>query len=72
MIILCFSRFIINIPEEERQDLIRIFFQIELAHWFYLDFYCEENADLKQCGIKEFSGKNILNDQIDYTFSYQT
>ena len=37
------SRFIINVPEEERSDLIRIFFQIEIAHWFYLDFYCESN-----------------------------
>ncbi|ELU02605.1 hypothetical protein CAPTEDRAFT_229101 [Capitella teleta] len=41
------SRFVINIPEEERQDLIRIFFQIELAHWFYLDFYCQERDELK-------------------------
>lgn len=37
-----YSRFIINVPEEERKDLVRICFQIELAHWFYLDFYCEE------------------------------
>ncbi|XP_071170155.1 m7GpppN-mRNA hydrolase-like [Mytilus edulis] len=51
------SRFIINIPEEERQDLIRIFFQIELAHWFYLDFYCAENSELKTCGIKDFSSQ---------------
>lgn len=51
------SRFIINIPEEERQDLIRIFFQIELAHWFYLDFYCAENPELKTCGIKDFSAQ---------------
>ena len=50
-----FSRFIINIPEEHRHDLIRIFFQIELAHWFYLDFYCQDNPDLKASGIKEFS-----------------
>ena len=33
------SRFIINVPEEERKDLIRICFQIELAHWFYEDEY---------------------------------
>lgn len=37
------SRFIINVPEEERTDLIRIFFQIEIAHWFYLDFYCDSS-----------------------------
>ncbi|KAJ8687704.1 hypothetical protein QAD02_023498 [Eretmocerus hayati] len=50
------SRFIINIPEEERKDHIRICFQIELAHWFYLDFYCtEEYPKLKSCGMKEFT-----------------
>ncbi|XP_021342865.1 m7GpppN-mRNA hydrolase-like isoform X2 [Mizuhopecten yessoensis] len=51
------GRFIINIPDEERQDLIRIFFQIELAHWFYLDFYCAENQELRSCGIKDFSAQ---------------
>uniref|UniRef100_A0A1B6MNL8 m7GpppN-mRNA hydrolase n=1 Tax=Graphocephala atropunctata TaxID=36148 RepID=A0A1B6MNL8_9HEMI len=51
------SRFIINVPEEERKDLIRIMFQVELAHWFYLDFYCTEpnQRKLKSCGIKEFT-----------------
>ncbi len=52
-----FSRFIINIPEEERNNLIRVFFQIELAHWFYLDFYCQENPELKARGIKDFSAQ---------------
>uniref|UniRef100_A0A182N270 m7GpppN-mRNA hydrolase n=1 Tax=Anopheles dirus TaxID=7168 RepID=A0A182N270_9DIPT len=47
------SRFIINVPVEERENLIRICFQMELAHWFYLDFY---SAELKQkCGIKQFA-----------------
>ncbi|XP_041361114.1 m7GpppN-mRNA hydrolase-like [Gigantopelta aegis] len=49
------SRFIINIPEEERQDLIRIFFQIELAHWFYLDFYCAEDVELRTVSLRDFS-----------------
>ncbi|XP_032685608.1 m7GpppN-mRNA hydrolase isoform X1 [Odontomachus brunneus] len=50
------SRFIINVPEEERKDLVRICFQIELAHWFYLDFYCtEENPKLKPCNMKDFA-----------------
>lgn len=50
------SRFIVNIPEEERKDLVRLFFQIELAHWFYIDFYCsEENSTRKHCSFKEFS-----------------
>jgi len=38
------SRFIINVPEEDRNDLIRVFFQIEIAHWFYLDFYCDDST----------------------------
>ena len=57
---LCSSRFIINIPETELRDIVRVFFQIELAHWFYLDYYCAENPDVKSCGIKEFSSQNIL------------
>lgn len=54
------SRFIINVPEEERKDVIRICFQVELAHWFYLDFYCPENQFLKPCGMREFAKINIL------------
>ncbi|KAK3909378.1 m7GpppN-mRNA hydrolase [Frankliniella fusca] len=50
------SRFIINIPEDERKNMVRICFQIEIAHWFYLDFYCtEENPHLKTCTMKEFT-----------------
>lgn len=49
-----FSRFIINVPEEERQNLIRICFQIELAHWFYIDFYCDEH-NLQPCSINQFA-----------------
>ncbi|XP_073990530.1 decapping mRNA 2 isoform X2 [Rhodnius prolixus] len=49
------SRFIINVPEEERNDIIRLCFQIELAHWFYLDFYTRGLRDKKTCGIKEFA-----------------
>ncbi|XP_022187015.2 m7GpppN-mRNA hydrolase [Nilaparvata lugens] len=50
------SRFIINVPEEERKDLVRLCFQIELAHWYYLDFICkQEDYNLKTCGMKEFA-----------------
>ncbi|XP_055531751.1 m7GpppN-mRNA hydrolase-like [Wyeomyia smithii] len=48
------ARFIINVPVEERQNLIRICFQIELAHWFYLDFYCS-SVQKQKCGIKQFA-----------------
>jgi len=57
------ARFIINIPLEERKDLVRVCFQIEAAHWFYMDFYVskQETKNLRpdqrlQSGtMKEFS-----------------
>ncbi|XP_077989029.1 m7GpppN-mRNA hydrolase-like [Glandiceps talaboti] len=49
------SRFLINIPGEEKADLVRVCFQIELAHWFYLDFYRQENPALPACGIRDFA-----------------
>ncbi|KAJ0175311.1 hypothetical protein K1T71_009452 [Dendrolimus kikuchii] len=50
------SRFIINLPPEDRGNLVRICFQIELAHWFYLDYYCtDETTRLNPCGIREFA-----------------
>ncbi|KAI5651472.1 dcp2, box A domain-containing protein [Phthorimaea operculella] len=50
------SRFIINLPPEDRDNLVRICFQIELAHWFYLDYYCtDESNNLNPCGIREFA-----------------
>lgn len=54
ILLVYFSRFIINVPEEERQNLIRICFQIELAHWFYIDFYCD-GQNLKPYGINQFA-----------------
>ncbi|KAI5696111.1 hypothetical protein M8J76_015581 [Diaphorina citri] len=48
------SRFVINIPHEERGDVIRICFQMELAYWFYLDFYCTQDESLFKAGLKEF------------------
>jgi len=53
-------RFVINVPEEESRDPIRLLFQVELAHWFYLDFYCPENSGLRSCSIKEFAIQDIL------------
>uniref|UniRef100_A0A1L8DFX5 m7GpppN-mRNA hydrolase n=1 Tax=Nyssomyia neivai TaxID=330878 RepID=A0A1L8DFX5_9DIPT len=50
------SRFIINVPVEERANLIRICFQVELAHWFYLDFYCGgEDIRGVSCTLKQFA-----------------
>ena len=49
------SRFIINIPSEQREDLVRVLFAVELAHWFFIDFYCEDYNDLHVCNIKDFA-----------------
>ena len=54
------SRFLINIPEEERKDIVRLCFQIETAHWFYVDFHRQEQPDLPPCGLKDFTNINIL------------
>lgn len=50
------SRFIINIPKEEHKDVIRICFHVELAHWFYIDYYCADaSTQLPKCQYKEFA-----------------
>ncbi|XP_068694461.1 m7GpppN-mRNA hydrolase-like [Montipora foliosa] len=49
------SRFLINIPEEERRDIVRLCFQVETAHWFYVDFYRQEHPELPTCGLKDFT-----------------
>ena len=49
------SRFIINVPEEERKDLIRICFQIELAHWFYVDEYVKGDEIYFIFNVTQFS-----------------
>jgi mRNA-decapping enzyme subunit 2 len=53
----CFisSRFIINIPSEQRLDLVRILFAVELAHWFYIDFYYTDDNELCKCSLKDFA-----------------
>ena len=48
------TRFIINIPQHERENLVRLCFQIELAHWFYMDFICIEDKTLETCSLKQF------------------
>lgn len=54
------SRFILHIPSEERDNAIRVCFQIELAHWFYLDFCMQNAPGLPQCGIRDFAKADIL------------
>ncbi|XP_051906090.1 m7GpppN-mRNA hydrolase isoform X1 [Hippocampus zosterae] len=49
------SRFILHIPSEERDNAIRVCFQIELAHWFYLDFCKPNTPAAPHCGIRDFA-----------------
>lgn len=49
------SRFIINSRPEDIHATERLFFLIESAYWFYLDFHRVENPRLKDCQMKEFS-----------------
>lgn len=49
------SRFILHIPSEERDNAIRVCFQIELAHWFYLDFCMQNIPGAPHCGIRDFA-----------------
>lgn len=55
------SRFIVNIPLEERSDLVRVLFHVELAHWFYIDYYCVEQASLPKVGLQHFAKVIFLN-----------
>ena len=62
------AKFIINVPEEEKHDLVRICFQLELSHWFYIDFYVPNNPGLEEGTILEF-GAHMFN-HIDYLRKY--
>eukprot|EP01134_Creolimax_fragrantissima_P005457 CFRG5457T1 len=48
------SRFILNMPEDELVSFDRLFFQVEQAHWFYLDFYRENDNTLPTLNLKNF------------------
>ena len=49
------SRFILTCPEEEFDNLDRIVFQIEQAHWFYDDFYREADSQLPSYNLRDFT-----------------
>jgi mRNA-decapping enzyme subunit 2 len=52
----CF-RFLEGVPQDYRKDNMRVFFEIEMAHWFYMDNYCDNQdfPDCKNIGFKDFS-----------------
>ena len=49
------SRFLLNIPESEKTNMTRLCFHIEIAHWFYLDFFRPEDSNLPDCRMREFA-----------------
>jgi hypothetical protein len=50
------SRFLLNIPSTEKEDMIRLMFQVELAHWFYIDFHRVQTPQLPEMRLPQFSG----------------
>ena len=48
-------RFLMNLPEAELNDAVRVFMQIEQAHWFYEDFFVDKHKHLKTMKLKKFS-----------------
>lgn len=51
---LCF-RFILNCPAEELTSFERLCFQVELAHWFYEDYYREADPRLPAMSLSSFA-----------------
>mmetsp|Transcript_2726 Transcript_2726/g.10473 ORF Transcript_2726/g.10473 Transcript_2726/m.10473 type:complete len:397 (+) Transcript_2726:680-1870(+) len=54
-------RFIFSCPDEEYQELDRLMFQFELAHWFYLDEYYDKNPK----NLPKLSFKNFCSEMFD-------
>ena len=54
------SRFLLNIPRTEKDDMIRLMFQVELAHWFYIDFHRVEDPSLPEMRLPQFSGNPVF------------
>ncbi|ESO13095.1 hypothetical protein HELRODRAFT_159700 [Helobdella robusta] len=48
-------RFLINIPEYELKNKVRIFYHTEQAYWYYTDFYVKDNSELMGLTLKEFA-----------------
>ncbi|XP_065189068.1 serine/threonine-protein kinase Wnk-like isoform X2 [Sycon ciliatum] len=50
------SRFLINLPKDVKDDTTQLFFYIEMAYWYYLDLYVEEDsATLPRLDTKKFA-----------------
>ena len=60
--VISFSRFLINIPEDDKDDIMKLCDHLELAHWFYLDFLRPEDPSLPGCTFKEFMATSLVNE----------
>ena len=49
-----YSRFLINMPQDEKDKAMKVCAEIEQAYWFYLDFLRPEDPSLPGCSYKEF------------------
>lgn len=56
----CFSRFVLNVPEEDQQSFERILFLVEGAYWYYEDNAVDNDPTLKSLSLKEFTLLCIL------------
>ncbi|CAN8070016.1 unnamed protein product [Agarophyton chilense] len=50
-------RFLVNLPAVEYESFERLFFAIESAHWFYDDFYRDDNPSLPRLPLKHFAAR---------------
>ncbi|PXF46926.1 mRNA decapping complex subunit 2 [Gracilariopsis chorda] len=50
-------RFLVNLPAVEYESFERLFFAIESAHWFYDDFYRDNNPSLPRLPLKHFAAR---------------
>ena len=50
-------RFILNMPQQEKNDMMRVMFKVEEAHWFYIDFYVNGEPERKLASgtMREFA-----------------
>ena len=48
------SRFLLNLPSSELSSFERLFFQLQQAQWFYLDFYHDRFPSLPAYNLKDF------------------
>jgi mRNA-decapping enzyme subunit 2 len=55
------ARFVLNAPSSEIEDFNRLMFLVEQAHWYYLDFMCEQDKSLHSVQLKPFAKDMLKN-----------